>query len=184
MLHALYNQVNRINSWHFLVGNQTSTFLLVITCVSDVQMSNASPFYTSTFKKISNDIKNATSHWVLTPWIALWSFGNPLGFHLPKWELPWEWEGSLPHTPSHFLTLLGVCDVTPGLLLALTPRLPLGSQPCNLFALVASPKLGLWHPTYIEIGGFISMFCFAISISSPINSICGSISRRCILDIF
>jgi len=25
-------------------------------------------------------------------------------------ELPWECEGSLPHTPSHFLTLPGVCD--------------------------------------------------------------------------
>jgi len=65
--------------------------------------------------------------------------------------LPWECEGSLPRTPSHFLTLLGVCDVTPGLLLgphpydffALTLWVPLGPQPCNPFALVASPKLGL-----------------------------------------
>jgi hypothetical protein len=40
-------------------------------------------------------------------------------------------------TPSHFLTLPGVCDVTPGL--------PLGSHPCNPFVLVASPKLGLRH---------------------------------------
>jgi len=62
-------------------------------------------------------------------------------------------------TPSHFLTLLGVCDVTLGLLLALIPGFPLtltlglllgltpglllGSQPYNPFALVASPKLGL-----------------------------------------
>jgi len=41
--------------------------------------------------------------------------------------LPWECEGALPHTPSHFLTLPGVCDVTPGLLL--------GPHPCNAFAL-------------------------------------------------
>jgi hypothetical protein len=43
-------------------------------------------------------------------------------------------------TPSHFPTLLGVPDVTPGL--------PFGPHPCNPFALVASPKLGLWHPTW------------------------------------
>jgi len=34
--------------------------------------------------------------------------------------------GSLPHTPSHLLALPRVCDVTPGLLLGLTPGLPLG----------------------------------------------------------
>jgi len=40
-------------------------------------------------------------------------------------------------TPSHFLTLSGACDVTPGLLL--------GPQPCNPFVLVTSPRLGLRH---------------------------------------
>jgi hypothetical protein len=39
--------------------------------------------------------------------------------------------------PSHFPTLLGVPDVTLGL--------PFGPHPCNPFALVASPKLGLRH---------------------------------------
>jgi len=39
--------------------------------------------------------------------------------------------------PSHFLTLPGVCDVTPGL--------PLGPHFYNPFALVTSPKLGLQH---------------------------------------
>jgi len=81
--------------------------------------------------------KNATRHWILTPEIALWSFGSPLGLHLPKWELPWECEGSLLHTPSHFLTFPGVCDVTPGLIF--------DPHPCKPFALVASPRLGLWH---------------------------------------
>jgi len=38
-------------------------------------------------------------------------------------------------TPSHFLTLPRICDVILGL--------PLGPHPCNLFALVVSPKLGL-----------------------------------------
>jgi len=57
--------------------------------------------------------------------------------------LPWKCEGSLPHTPSHFLTRPGVCDVTPRLLLALIPGLhlaltlglPIGPQPYNPFCL-------------------------------------------------
>jgi len=67
--------------------------------------------------------------------------------------------GVLPHTPSHFLTLPGVCDMTLELLLglhpcegcnlfALTPRLAFGPQPYNPFALVASPKLGLQQWPY------------------------------------
>jgi len=52
-----------------------------------------------------------------------------------------------------------VCDVTLGLLLALAPGLPLyltsglplGPQPCDPFALVASPKLGLRHLRIIII---------------------------------
>jgi len=78
-------------------------------------------------------------------------FRESTRLHLPKWELPWECECSRPHTPSHFLTLPRVCDVTPRLPLgphpcnafALTPGLPLGAQPCNPLALVTSPKLGL-----------------------------------------
>ncbi len=58
------------------------------------------------------------------------STGTPspnLGVALGVWRL----------TPSHSPTLLGVSDVT--------PMLPLGPHPCNPFALVASPKLGLRH---------------------------------------
>ncbi len=40
-------------------------------------------------------------------------------------------------TPSHFPTLPKTWGVTLGL--------PLGSQPCNPFALVVSPRLGLRH---------------------------------------
>jgi len=126
--------------------------LLAITCVLDLWMSNASPFKTSMFQELSNDIKNVTSNSVLTPQIALWSFESPPGLHLPKWELSWECEGSFPHTPSHFLTLPGVFDVTPRLLLlALTPELPLGPHPCNAFALVASPRLGLQQMQFVQM---------------------------------
>jgi len=49
MWHVICNQVNRVDSRLFLVGNQTGNstlgpLLSAITCVSDVQMSNVSPF--------------------------------------------------------------------------------------------------------------------------------------------
>jgi hypothetical protein len=121
---------------------------LAITCVSNVWMSNERPFYTSTFQELSNDIKNVTSHWVLTPEIVFWNFGSPLGLHLPKWELPWECECSLPHTFLHsreyVMWLAGfLLARTFATSLLLTLELTLGSQPCNPFALVTSLKLGL-----------------------------------------
>ncbi len=48
MSHIVCSQVNWVNSRFFLVGNQIASLtpgpFLAITCVSDVQMSNASPF--------------------------------------------------------------------------------------------------------------------------------------------
>jgi len=67
--------------------------------------------------------------WSFDPCNRSLKFRKSTGLHLPKWELPWECECSFPHTPSHFLALPGVCDVTPGLPFALTPGLPLGLTP-------------------------------------------------------
>jgi hypothetical protein len=138
MSHTLYNQVNWVDSWFFLVKSQTGNLTpgpsfghnLCFRCPNE----NSNPFQTSRFQEIFNDIKNVTSHWVLAPKIALWNFGSPPGLHLLKWELPCDCEGSLPHTLSHFLTLQRVCDVTPGLLL--------GPHPCGLFALIRGLPFG------------------------------------------
>jgi len=77
------------------------TFLLAITYVSNVWMSNASPFQTSTFQELFNDIKNVTRHLVLTPWNCSLKFrespGTPslkVGVALGVWGF----------TPSHFPT--------------------------------------------------------------------------------
>ncbi len=51
--------------------------------------------------ELFNDIRNVSIQWVLTPKIALWGFKSPLGLQLPKWEFPWECEGSFPHTFLH-----------------------------------------------------------------------------------
>jgi hypothetical protein len=71
------------------------------------------------------------------PWnrsLKLWeSTGTPspkVGVALGVWGF----------TPSHFPTLSGVCDVILGL--------SFGPHPCNPFALVASPKLGLRQPCF------------------------------------
>jgi hypothetical protein len=72
---------------------------------------------------------------------------KPLRFDPSNWSLKFRESTGTPSpkagvalgvwgfTPSHFPTLPGVPDVTPGL--------PFGPHPCNPFALVASPKLGL-----------------------------------------
>jgi hypothetical protein len=75
--------------------------LLVITCVSGVQMGHASPFQTFMFQELSNDVRNISIQWVLTLTIALWKLGNQLGLQLPKWEFTWECEGSFPHILLH-----------------------------------------------------------------------------------
>jgi hypothetical protein len=64
-------------------------------------MDRASPFKTSTFQELSNDISKFIIQWVLTPEISLWRFKSPLGLQLPKWEFTWECEGSFPHIFLH-----------------------------------------------------------------------------------
>jgi hypothetical protein len=116
MLHSRIRCQEEVDSWLLMVRSQTASLTLGPSFAHNLgcKCPNGSckailDMYTS---NLSNDIKNVTSRWVLTPQIALWSFGSPPGLHLPKWELPWECERSLPHTPSHFLTLQGSmwCD--------------------------------------------------------------------------
>jgi len=132
---------------------------------------------------------NIIGHWILTLEIVLWSFGSPSGLHLPEWKLPWECESSLLHIPSHFLTLPGVCDVTPELLLgphpcdlfALTLRLLFGSQTCNPFALVVSPKLRLRQldPMTLNKVGIVYKYCFRVLI--PFFHSCIQMSKSFVL---
>jgi hypothetical protein len=110
------------------------TFLLAITCVSSTQMGHASPFYTSMFQELSNDMNNYLIQWVLTPWnciLRIWkSIGTPtpkVGVHLGVWKF----------ISSHFPTLPGAWNVI--------PRLHFWLASLQVFALVANPKLGLQH---------------------------------------
>ncbi len=135
MSHALWRQVNRVDSWFFVVGNQIVSLTpgpsfghnLCFTCPNE----QCNPILTSTIQDLSNVIKKATIHWVLTPEIALWSFRSPPGLHLPKWELPWECEDSLLHI---FLHSQEYVMWLSGFLLV--------RNVTTLFALVANPRWG------------------------------------------
>jgi len=138
MPHAIHKQVNRVNSWLFLVGSQIDNLTpgpsfghnLHFRCpneqcklILDIYVSRAFQWYKERHKPLSFD-----------PWNFSLKFQESTGTPSPKVGVVL---GVWGFTPSHFPTLLGVCDVT--------PELSLGPQPCNPFALVMSPKLRLRH---------------------------------------
>ncbi len=85
------------------------TFLLIITCVLDVQMGHVKPFYTSTFQYFFNDIKNSSNRWVLTFAIALWKFASPFGTPIPTMGVHLGVWGFIPshslHSRDHVMWL-------------------------------------------------------------------------------
>jgi len=91
--------------------------------ILDIQVPKDFQWYKERHKPLSFDPLNYS----LKFWESIEIPSPKVGVTLGEWGF----------TPSQFLTLPGVCDVTPGL--------PLGPQPCNPFALVANPRLGLWQ---------------------------------------
>jgi hypothetical protein len=142
MSHAIYTQVNRVNSRLFIVGNQTDSLTLgpsfghnlCFKCpneqcepILNIYVPRSFQWYKERHKPLSFE-----------PWNCSLKFQASTGTPSPKVGVAL---GVWGFTPSHFPTLPGVCDVT--------PRLSLGLHPCNPLALVASPKLGLrqWQKT-------------------------------------
>jgi len=136
MSHAIYKQVNRVDSQLFLVRSQTGSLTpgpsfghsLCFRCPNEqcefffyIYVSRAFQWCKERHKTLSFDPWNRS----LKFWESTETPSPKMGVALGVWGF----------TPSHFSTLLGVCDVTFGL--------SLGSHPCNPLALVASPKLGL-----------------------------------------
>jgi hypothetical protein len=140
MSHVLCSQVFRVDFRLLVVGSQnwqtpgSSTpgpsfgHNLCFRCpneqcepILDIYASRAFHWYKERHKPLRFD----PSNWSLKFWESTGTPSPNLGVALGVWRL----------TPSHSPTFPGVSDVT--------PRLPLGPHPCNPFALVASPKLGL-----------------------------------------
>ncbi len=92
----------------FLWSRVKLAFLLTITCVLDVQMGYASPFSTSTFKYLSNDIMNSSRQWLLTLAITL----EDSGVHWDSNSQNGSSLGSVsvhPHTLPHSRASLLAC---------------------------------------------------------------------------
>jgi hypothetical protein len=136
MSHVVCSLVNRVDSRLFLVGSQTGILTpglsfghnLCFRCpnekcepILDIYVPRAFQWYKEHHKPLSFDPWNRS----LKFWESTKTPSPKVGVALGVWGF----------TPSHFPTLLGACDVTPGR--------PLGSPPCNPFALVASPRLRL-----------------------------------------
>jgi len=136
MLHVVSRQVNRVDSWLFMVGSQTSILTShpsfdhnlcfrypneQCNLISNIYIPRAFQWYKERHKPLNFDPWNCS----LKFWESTETPSPKVGVALGVWGF----------TPSHFPTLLGVCDVT--------PELSLGLDPCNPFALVVSPKLGL-----------------------------------------
>jgi len=139
MLHVVCRQVNQVDSQIFLVGSQIGNLIpglsfghnLCFRCpneqcepILNIYIPRSFQWYKEWHKPLSLD-----------PWNLSLKFQESTKTPSPKVGVAL---GVWGFTPSHFLTLPGVCDVT--------PKLPLGPHPCNPFALVVSPKLGLRQP--------------------------------------
>ncbi len=76
MSYAICMQGNRKDSWLLVVrsqiGNLTPDPSFGHNLCLSVQMGHASPFQTSKFQELSNDIRNSLIQWVLTFAMALW----------------------------------------------------------------------------------------------------------------
>jgi hypothetical protein len=126
MSHVVCGQVNRVDSRLFLVGSQIDNLTpgpsfghnLCFRCpneqcepILDIYVPRAFQLYKERHKPLSFDLSNNSL-----------KFRESTGLHLPKRELPWECEGSLPHTLFHSRESM---MWLPGFLLARTFATPL-----------------------------------------------------------
>jgi hypothetical protein len=128
MLHVVCRQINWVNSRLFLVGSQIGSLT-----------PGPSFGHNLCFKCLNDQCKPILDIYVLRAFQWYKEHHKPLRFDPSNYSLKFRESTKTPSpkmgvalgvwvfTPSHFLTLLGVYDVT--------PQLPLGPQPCNVFAL-------------------------------------------------
>jgi hypothetical protein len=139
MWHAPCSQVNRVDSRLFVVESQIGNLTpglsfghnLCFKCPNE----QCEPILNIYVPRAFQWYKEHHEPFNFDPWNRSLKFWKSTGTPSPKVGVVL---GVWRFTPSYSLALLtlpGVCGVT--------PKLPLGPQPCNPFALVTSPKLGL-----------------------------------------
>jgi hypothetical protein len=136
VLHSRIGHRVEVDSWLFVVGSQTGSSTLDLSfghnlcfrCSNELSKPIFKIYALIAFQWYKERHKPLRFNPCNRSLKFRESTGTPspqVGVALGVWRL----------TPSHFLTLPGVCDVTPGLHLALTPGLPFGPHSCNAFAL-------------------------------------------------
>jgi len=138
VLHSRIGHREEVDSGPFVVGSQIGSSTpgpsfdhnLCFRCPNEqcdpilyIYTSRAFQWYKESHKPLSFDPCNRSL-----------KFRESTGTSSPKVGVAL---GVWVFTPSHFLALPGVCDVTPGLPFALTPGLPLGLTPGLLLALTS-----------------------------------------------
>jgi len=138
MSHTICKQINWVNSRLFLVKSQTINLTpnlsfghnLCFKCLNE----QCEPILNIYVLRYFQWYKECHKLLNFDPWNRSLKCQKSTGTPSPKVGVALVVWGFIP---SHFHTFLGACDVTLGL--------PLGPHPCNPFALVANPKLGLRH---------------------------------------
>jgi hypothetical protein len=105
MSHVTLTQGNWVDSWLLVVGSQTANLTpdpsfghnLCFKCPNGSCEPILDIYVLITFQWYK-ELLNPLS---FGPSFTLWTFRSPPGFQLPRWKLPWECEGSFPHTFFH-----------------------------------------------------------------------------------
>jgi hypothetical protein len=144
MWHATCMQGNRGDSWLLMIGSQIDNLIpslsfghnLCFKCpngsyepILDIYVPRAFHWYKKLFNLMGFDPFDCS----LKIQKFIWTPIPKVGAHLGVWGF----------IPSHSPTLSGAWDVTLGL--------PSWPAPSQVLALVANPRLGLWHSFYSSI---------------------------------
>jgi hypothetical protein len=166
MLHATYTNGNRVDSWLLVIGSQIVNLTpdpsfghnLCLKCpngscepISNIYVPRALQWYKEQLNPMGLNLCNCS----LKIWESSGTITPKMGIPLGVWGI----------IPSHFLTLPGAWDVTPGL----------SSWPAFLqaLALVASLRLGLrhywiilklWLVLYHDFLKFFTLFSFRLHV--------------------
>jgi hypothetical protein len=105
MLHAVCRQINWVDSRLFLIESQIGNLTpdpsfghnLCFKCPNE----QCEPILNIYVLKYFQWYKKRHKTLSFGPWNCSLKFGSSQGLHLPKWELPWECEGSFAHTFLH-----------------------------------------------------------------------------------
>jgi hypothetical protein len=145
MSHTTCTKGNQGDSWLLVVGNQIANLTPDPSFGHNLHFMSPNGLYKPIsniyilrdfqwYNKLLNPMSSDPCNCLLKIWESIWSPIPKMGVHLGVWRF----------IPSHFFAFLGAWNVTPGL--------PYWPTTLQALALIASPRLGLWHdPSVLQI---------------------------------